>query len=258
MLKLAVVINIYVCMCYAASAAADDLKGDERGRLPTDATRREWCSTDVRKVMVELDIDPRAQQHVYTTHVPAYFQVGDDIDEIAKAFAQIYLLGDEGELAARMKRELASTVDDSAVTENAPCMDPKPSRFYVEIGTSDFGTLHHQFYDDPMWEGVAVEPLAELLEALPLRPGLYAENAAFGCAAMGVDELTLYALERETVARLGLPHWALGTGNNISRLGTPKFDKAPRMGRNLNSARCAQGTLHVLGPTRRQIWFEPG
>ena len=90
-------------------------------------------------------------------------------------------------------------------------------RSLVEIGTSDFGTLHHQFYDDPMWEGVAVEPLAELLEALPLRPGLYAENAAFGCAAMGVEELTLYALDRETVA-IRAPHWALGTGTTTTRV----------------------------------------
>ena len=85
-----------------------------------------------------------------------------------------------------------------------------PTKFYVDIGTSDFGTLHHQFYENPDWEGVAVEPLKELLSALPSRPGLFKENAAFGCSK-GETELTLYALSRGAVAKLGLPHWALGT-----------------------------------------------
>mmetsp|Transcript_70525 Transcript_70525/g.138654 ORF Transcript_70525/g.138654 Transcript_70525/m.138654 type:complete len:523 (-) Transcript_70525:104-1672(-) len=55
--------------------------------------------------------------------------------------------------------------------------------FFVEIGTSDFGTLHQQLFLDARWGGLAVEPMQDLLERLPTRGGLYKHQAALQCGS---------------------------------------------------------------------------
>ena len=174
-----------------------------------------WCNTGIRRLDVQLDVGI-AQTLGFTTSVPVFFGADDDVDELSTSLVDLYLLDRKRMpvLAQAMRDELSS----AAPTEER-CAEP--SKFFVEIGTSDFGTLHQQLYTEPEWEGVAVEPLPALLDSLPSRPGLFKENGAFGCGAAAArsghthddESIVLYALDRASVERLGLPHWALGTGS---------------------------------------------
>ena len=71
--------------------------------------------------------------------------------------------------------------DDDGVSRIRPASAAVFEEFFLEIGTSDFGTLHQQLFRDSIWGGLAVEPVAYLLDRLPTRGGLYKENAAMGC-----------------------------------------------------------------------------
>lgn len=84
--------------------------------------------------------------------------------------------------------------------------------FFIEIGSSDFGTRFEDFFFEPFAEGVAIEAVPELAEALPKRPGLFVENVAMGCGA-GVTSIPFYHITREKVNALQLPRWALGTAS---------------------------------------------
>ena len=148
-------------------------------------SRTRWCNHGIRKLDIPLDahLSKRQKRHYgYTTSVPVYFKDDDDLDSVARDFLQTYLIDDleATTLVRAMRQELSK---EEPVTWR--CAEPE--LFFVEIGTSDFGTLHQQLYADPRWEGVAVEPLPELLHALPSRPGLFKENAAFGCGAAGAE-----------------------------------------------------------------------
>ena len=71
------------------------------------ALAKGWCSTNVRKVIVELDVD-LGQESSTTQHVPAFFDVDDDIRTVSQTFADTYLLGDVGanKIAAAMQQVL--------------------------------------------------------------------------------------------------------------------------------------------------------
>ena len=84
--------------------------------------------------------------------------------------------------------------------------------FFIEIGSSDFGTRFEDFFFEPFAEGVAIEAVPELAEALPQRPGLFVENVAMGCG-VGVTSIPFYHITREKVNALQLPRWALGTAS---------------------------------------------
>lgn len=144
----------------------------------------------------------------YQTDIPLYFSANDDLEVVAQSFIAREGLSDPQWLSA-IVNEMVRVRDASSSTE---CVDQPapPSRFYVEIGTSDFGTLHQKNFRNLQWGGLAVEPIAELLERLPLRPGLFVENAAVGCGEGGATR-TIYRVDHETVKRLNLPRWALGT-----------------------------------------------
>ena len=80
-------------------------------------------------------------------------------------------------------------ISDASLTR--PATARAMDNFFVEIGTSDFGTLHQQLFRDPTWGGLAVEPMEYLLRRLPTRGGLYKENSAIGCAASSGGSATM-------------------------------------------------------------------
>ena len=144
------------------------------------STTTSWCNHGIRKI--DVAIDPgRPENMGWETTVPVYFSTGDDLAAVARSFLRTYIIDKSAQ--PMLVKEMVGEVQQRKEPSRARCSEP--GRFFVEIGTSDFGTLHQQLYLEPEWEGVAVEPLHELLSALPSRPGLYKENAAFGCAKTG-------------------------------------------------------------------------
>ena len=165
----------------AQNADCTDNESCASATAPATTAPTTWCNHGIRKVEVGIDVEESAKSLGWETNVPLYFRRGDDLDAVARSFLETYLLpaSNEPVLAKAMREEVARE-------EPATSRCAQPERFYVEIGTSDFGTLHQQLYAEPEWDGVAVEPLPELLGALPSRPGLFKENAAFGCSSAGV------------------------------------------------------------------------
>ena len=185
----------------------------------------------------------------------------DHVDVIHNAWMTtipVYFLIDEGPAAAIRKFARREKIPASQVLtilttweeEHAEGHSTQPTQFkqrciskpltptqyfFVEIGTSDFGTLHHQLFLDTAWSGIAVEPVVELLAALPSRPGLFKENAALGCANDATTTI-IHRINRTMQRKLNLPHWVLGTGSLDSELSSSYKKQFPGYEQALSSA----------------------
>ncbi|KAJ1459798.1 hypothetical protein M885DRAFT_511059 [Pelagophyceae sp. CCMP2097] len=73
---------------------------------------------------------------------------------------------------------------------------------FVEIGTSFFDTLAHEYYGDACWGGLSVEPVAEYLARLPAREG-FRREAALVCPDGAGPEGELWVMDEAAAARFG-------------------------------------------------------
>lgn len=76
---------------------------------------------------------------------------------------------------------------------------------FIEIGTSDFGTLI-ETCDDSQF-GISIEPIIEYLDSLPNKPNVLKLN----CAISNVDsEVDVFYVDKNDIGMYGLPSWLRG------------------------------------------------
>ena len=163
-----------------------------------------------------------------TYEIPIFFREGSNRAELTALAKHVYTLYPHAITdAVDYMMELLET-SANKIPDKLPCDDGVPDgaslvrpasapvlqNFFVEIGTSDFGTLHQQLFKDPAWGGLAVEPMEDLLSRLPTRGGLYKENAAMGCPAASGATATMRRVDPAKL-QYRAEHHELGTATLV-------------------------------------------
>ena len=86
-------------------------------------------------------------------------------------------------------------------------------KYFLELGSADWDTLHETLGADPGWRGVTVDARADLLDRLPTRSNVEKISAVVVVESPAPATVPFYYVPGEIVTGRGFPGWLHGCGS---------------------------------------------